>query len=266
MQDEYWQYYSTFNEEQRLTAQNITRIEFDTTVHELSHFIKPSQSLTELGAATGRYSLLYAQQGLKVTAVELVPELVSQLKANAEKIEVDISIHEANAAEVGFIPDCSQDIVLILGPLYHIQNIDEREAVIREAKRILKADGIVAIAYISRFFIAGLLAKISSSLVAVDVLNELYETGIVSTTDVDAFFRTGYFATPDEMETLAVSEGFKIIKHIATDGSVRYISDEINQLTEQQYQAWLQHHFKTCAESSLLGSSNHGLVIARKHK
>ena len=46
MQDEYWEYYSTFNEEQRLTAQNITRIEFDTTVHELSPFVKSSQCLT----------------------------------------------------------------------------------------------------------------------------------------------------------------------------------------------------------------------------
>jgi len=265
VQDEYLEYYSTFNEDQRLTCQNITRIEFDTTVHELSRYIESAQTITELGAATGRYSLFYAQQGLDVTSVELVPELVNQLRRNVANIGVDISIYESNATDVSFIPDSSQDIVLILGPLYHIQNSEERESVIREANRILKPNGIVAIAYISRFFVAGLLAKISGSLVTIDVLNQLNETGLVNTPNVDAFFRTGYFATPSEMEALALEGGFKILKHVATDGVVRYIGNEINQLTEAQYQAWLQHHLKVCGESTLLGSSNHGLVVAQKH-
>ncbi|GAB3522189.1 methyltransferase domain-containing protein [Photobacterium alginatilyticum] len=265
MQEEYMGYYANFDEEQRLVCQNITRIEFDTTINQLETFTQPAKKLTELGAATGRYSIYYAQKGLEVTAVELVPELVSQLEDNAAEQGVELSIHEANVTDVHFVPDSSQDIVLILGPLYHIQNESDRQAVIKEAHRILKPNGVAAFAYISRFFVAGLLAKMSSALVTPLVLGELHETGLVTSKDVDAFFRTGYFATPAEVEDLAQSAGFNIEKHVATDGFGRYIGAEINSLSESEYQAWLQHHLLVCSEPSLLGSSNHGLVIARKH-
>ncbi|MEF1256825.1 class I SAM-dependent methyltransferase [Vibrio sp. M260112] len=264
MQEEYLDYYANFDEEQRLTCQNITRIEFDTTINQLAEYTQQCQKLTELGAATGRYSLFYAQEGVEVTAVELVPELVSQLKQNAEIKGLNVHIHEANATKVPFISDSSQDVVLILGPLYHIQSQGEREAVLKEAHRILKDSGTVAVAYISRFFVAGLLAKMSSSLVTPEVLSELNETGMVTTSEVDAFFRTGYFASPSEIEALVESNGFGVIKHIATDGFGRYIGKEINELTESQYQAWLNYHLSVCDEPSLLGSSNHGLVIAKK--
>ena len=264
MQKEYLEYYSNYNEDQRLLNQNITRIEFDTTIHQLSPYIKNAKSLTELGAATGRYSLFYAQQGIEVTAVELVPELVKQLKEKSDEIKANIKIYEANATNVKFIEDASQDVVLILGPLYHIQNPLERESVLREANRILKPNGTVAIAYISRFFVAGLLAKMSGNLVTPEILTELNKTGIITSPEIYTFFRTGYFATPSEIEKLSVQCGFTVDKHVATDGFARYISDQINELSESQYQSWLQHHISTCAEPSLLGASNHGLVIAHK--
>ncbi|NGZ19188.1 methyltransferase domain-containing protein [Vibrio aestuarianus] len=264
MQEEYMEYYAKFDEEKRLLSQNITRIEFDTTLSVLEPYIDPASNLTELGAATGRYFLHYAQQGINVTAVELVPELVEQLNSNAKRQSLSLSVHEANATDVSFIENDSQDIVLILGPLYHIQSKSDREAVLKEAHRVLKPNGIVAIAYISRFFVAGLLAKMSNDLVSPTVLSDLNESGLVTSPDVDPFFRTGYFAKPSEIESLAAHTGFSVENHVATDGYVRFIGQEVNQLNEQQYQAWLKYHLATCAEPSLLGSSNHGLVIAKK--
>ncbi|GBL00736.1 hypothetical protein VH1709_contig00050-0053 [Vibrio harveyi] len=84
MQEEYMEYYANFDEEKRLLSQNITRIEFDTTLSVLEPYIEQASHFTELGTATGRYSLHYAQQGVNVTAVELVPELVEQLNSNAK--------------------------------------------------------------------------------------------------------------------------------------------------------------------------------------
>ncbi|MDO6545414.1 class I SAM-dependent methyltransferase [Photobacterium sanguinicancri] len=264
VQEEYRDYYAKFDEDKRLLSQNITRIEFDTTVSVLGPYIASVSHLTEFGAATGRYSLHYAQQGMNVTAVELVPELVEQLNGNAKSQHLDLAVYEANATNVSFIESGTQDVVLILGPLYHIQSQSDRVAVLKEANRILKPNGVVAIAYISRFFVAGLLAKMSCSLVSPEVLSELNESGLVRSSNVDPFFRTGYFAKPSEIEELAIQSGFSVESHIATDGYVRFIGQEVNQLDEQQYQAWLKYHLSTCSEPSLLGSSNHGLVIAKK--
>ncbi|MGF1911740.1 class I SAM-dependent methyltransferase [Vibrio kasasachensis] len=264
MQEEYMDYYSKFDEEKRLLSQNITRIEFDTTLSVLESYIAPASHLTEFGAATGRYSLHYARRGMHVTAVELVPELVEQLNNNAKSQHLELAVYEANAINVSFIESGTQDVVLILGPLYHIPLKSDREAVLKEANRILKPNGVVAIAYISRFFVAGLLAKMSNSLVFPEVLSELNESGLVSSPDVDPFFRTGYFAKPLEIENLAIQSGFSVESHIATDGYVRFIGQEVNRLNDQQYRAWFKYHLSTCSEPSLLGSSNHGLVIAKK--
>ena len=264
MQNELIQHYAVSGEDQRLTRQNITRLEFNTTIHCLSKYVEGKKNLTELGAATGRYSLYYAKQGYDVTAVELVTELVKVLKSKAEEDSIHLSIHEGNAKAVPFIPNSSQDLVLILGPLYHIQNIEDRLAVISEANRILKKGGVVAIAYISRYFVAGILAKLAPELVNPSVLSQLNETGLVTDNKADTFLRTGYFATPHEVERLATKFGLTIKEHLATDGFGRYIGAEINAFDEDKYQNWLQYHLSTCREPSLLGSSNHGLVIAKK--
>ncbi|MBU3203589.1 methyltransferase domain-containing protein [Clostridium algidicarnis] len=43
------------------------------------------------------------------------------------------------------------DLVMCLGPLYHLMSGEERTKCINECKRILKPKGILAVAYISRF-------------------------------------------------------------------------------------------------------------------
>ena len=133
-----------------------------------------------------------------------------------------------------------------------------------ETNRILKLGGIVAVAYISRYFIVGMLGQQFPELVKKDVLKLLLETGTVSTELADRFLRVGYFATPDEIESLIKESGFNIEDHVATDGFGRYLAQSVNNFNEKQYQAWLQYHLNICREKSLLGSSNHGLVLGLK--
>ncbi|EKM28333.1 putative SAM-dependent methyltransferase domain protein, partial [Vibrio harveyi] len=75
----------------------------------------------------------------------------------------------------------------------------ERELAINEALRILKPNGVLAVAYISRFFVAGLFAQQFPELVTPEVLIELNKHGTVSNSKADSFFNVGYFATPTEV-------------------------------------------------------------------
>ncbi|WP_342608618.1 hypothetical protein [Vibrio tritonius] len=70
-------------------------------------------------------------------------------------------------------------------------------------------------------------------LVTPDVYSKLLNEDVVTSDAADRFFQVGYFATPKEMEELVEGQGFKRVSHIATD------------------------------TFTLLGSSNHGLVIAQ---
>ncbi|MBD1559944.1 class I SAM-dependent methyltransferase [Vibrio sp. S9_S30] len=256
--------YTGANEDERLTRQYITQLEFDTTIHKLMPYLSKGKSVCELGAATGRYSLTFAKMGCDVTAVELVPDQVDILNTKAKSEGIELKVFEGNACDVPFIESNSQDVCVILGPLYHLKTQHERELAINEALRILKPNGVLAVAYISRFFVAGLFAQQFPELVTPEVLIELNKHGTVSNSKADSFFNVGYFATPTEVESLVQDKGFIVIGHTATDGFGRYISNGVNNFTPSQYQTWLDYHLINCDEPTLLGSSNHGLVVARK--
>ncbi len=185
--DELIAQYTGADENSRLTRQNITKIEFDTTMHLLAPYLKSGADVCELGAATGRYSLSFAKMGCTVTSVELVPDQVEILKKNAERKDLTIDIHLGSACHVPFIESGSQDICVILGPLYHLKIKSERDQAISEAKRILKPNGILAVAYISRFFVAGLFAQKFPHLVTPSILSELYTNGTVTASEADRF-------------------------------------------------------------------------------
>lgn len=258
--------YTGVDEDGRLIRQLITQMEFDTTMNVLAEYLSPKIKVIEQGAATGRYSLNFASMGCDTTAVELAPEQVDILKHKANEQGLTLSIYEGNACSVPFIESGSQDVCVILGPLYHLQTQEERDQAISEANRILKPNGILAVAYISRFFVAGMFAQQSPELVTPEVLSTLFESGLVSSKLANGFFNVGYFATPHEMESLVNHHGFTKLRHVSTDGFGRYISSGVNNFTAEQYQTWLSYHLKSCDEPTLLGSSNHGLVVARKNQ
>ncbi|GAM74028.1 biotin synthesis protein bioC [Vibrio ishigakensis] len=254
------------DEDARLTRQYIAQLEFDTTMHLMTPYLQTPKRVCELGAATGRYSLTFAGDGHAVTAVELVPQQIKIMRDKAQMLGLELDIHEGNACEVPFIESNSQDICVVLGPLYHLKQKSEREQVISEAKRILKPGGVLAVAYISRFFVAGMFAQKFPNLISARVLEELHRYGTVSHPDWPRFFRVGYFATPEEIETLVTDSDLELLEHAATDGFSRYLSAGVNDFTPSQYQAWLEYHLQTCKEPSLLGASNHGLLVAQKRE
>ncbi|PKH06897.1 class I SAM-dependent methyltransferase [Moritella sp. Urea-trap-13] len=256
--------YTDANEDSRLTRQFIAQMEFDTTMHVLKEYLAPKIKVIELGAATGRYSLKFANMGCDTTAVELAPDQVNILQRKAKEQNITLSIHEGNACSIPFIESNSYDLCVILGPLYHLQTQELREQAISEAYRILKPGGVLAVAYISRYFVAGMFAQQYPELITPEILSTLLESGLVPSQFADSFFNVGYFATPAEMESLVSEHGFTKLRHVATDGFNRYISSGVNHFTPEQYKTWLNYHLKICDEPSLLGSSNHGLLLAKK--
>ncbi|KEQ16903.1 hypothetical protein [Endozoicomonas numazuensis] len=54
-------------------------------------------------------------------------------------------------------------------------------------------------------------------------------------------------------------------KYIPQGTQITEVGAATGSFGEVTYQHWLEHHFSVCREPSLLGSSNHGLVIAKKN-
>ena len=133
-------YYNKFNEDKRLLSRH-GQVEFFVALNYIEEVIggRKGLDIIDIGAGTGRYSVLLAEKGHNVTAVELVNKNVSQIKMKSDKVNAK----QGNALNLKKFKDESFDIALLFGPTYHLFSHEDKLKAIMEAKRVLKKAGVV---------------------------------------------------------------------------------------------------------------------------
>lgn len=84
-----------------------------------------------------------------MNAVELADKNVEEFRKKITGSS-NIDLRQGNALDLSCFEDESFDVVLLFGPLYHLHDASDRNTVIREAKRVLKKDGTLFVAYLLR--------------------------------------------------------------------------------------------------------------------
>ena len=139
------EYYNRGFEDGRLASRHGS-VEFLTTMRYIERYLKPGSRVIEIGAGTGRYSHALARQGYKVDAVELIAHNIEVFKQNTE-IGENITIVQGNAMDLTGFTDNTYDVTLLLGPMYHLYNKEDKLTALREAIRITKQGSMVFAAY-----------------------------------------------------------------------------------------------------------------------
>jgi len=103
-------------------------------------------TVADIGVGVGHYSELLARRACRVHLADVSQRLLdaagSRL-AGAGRGDHILSVQRASATDLSHLPDACCDVVLLLGPLYHLLTVDERRSAIAEAARLLRPDGIV---------------------------------------------------------------------------------------------------------------------------
>ncbi|MDU3305729.1 MAG: class I SAM-dependent methyltransferase [Lachnospiraceae bacterium] len=264
MTDDIIKSYMEIDEEHRLQSTLARRVEFLTTIETLTPFLQKKPNILDVGCGTGIYSIYLARQGAKVTAVDLVPMHIQRLKELASQNCLSISTYEGNATDLSKFRDNSFDMVLCLGPLYHLIDESEQNKCISECIRVTKPNGILAFAYISPYSVFPCVLRGDLSRASSKLMESIVDKKMVSSEDAYCFWTDNYFFTPEDIAARLKSFHLELEDHVATDGQSIAFQSVVNEMDETQFQIWLDYHRKTCRVPSLLGSSNHGLVIARK--
>ncbi|MCS5421095.1 MULTISPECIES: class I SAM-dependent methyltransferase [Psychrilyobacter] len=258
-------YYNKYDEEPRLMRTKANTLEFETTKYLLKDYIKESDTILETGAGTGRYSFYYANEGNCVTATDLVPRHIEIMKNKAlEKKMNNLTIGLANATNLEEYADESFDVVLCLGPMYHLTAMEDRENCIKENLRVLKPGGILAVAYINKHYILSNLLFEDKKFLNNSFIDKVLTKGYLSENDGFNFWTDSCYFTPREIEEFLVKFSINKLENAATDGLGRLLPEKVNNLTDQEFEIYKNYHFKSCREESLVGYSNHALYIGRK--
>ena len=135
-------FYNKASEETRL-EKGMGIFEFE-RIKELieQHISKPNSTIIDIGGGTGKYAEWLAKNGHNVHLVEPVLKHIKLAENRAKKLKKPFSVAIGEAKKIPF-KDNTADLVILHGPLYHLQKREDRIAAIREAKRVLKKDGII---------------------------------------------------------------------------------------------------------------------------
>jgi SAM-dependent methyltransferase len=260
MRPEVTNYYQRGGEQVRLSA-GAGRLEFLRTWDVLTRFLPAAPaSMVDVGGATGVYARPLAEAGYRVHVIDPV---AAQVEVAAGLAGVTASVGEARALD---IPDASADAVLLLGPLYHLTDRDDRLAAWREARRVVRPDGVVVAATISRFasvldgFAKGFLADPAFETIVRDDLRGGQHR---NPDNVPGWFTTAYFHHPAESRAEAEEAGLVVDRVVFVEGPL-WMVDRLGEVLADEVRTHqtLDLLREIEAEPSLLGASAHLLVIA----
>lgn len=257
-------YYNKFHEEHRLTTRH-GQVEFRTTLHYIEEAIKTRNSepasespvkIADIGAGTGRYSVELCHRGYDVTAVELVKHNLEILRSKHENIKT----WQGDARSLPFLEDETFDITLLFGPLYHLHGDEEKLKALNEAKRITKKDGIILVAYVMNEY------SVISYCFKEHKWNEVSTKGGLSQdfhticTEEDLYD----YVRIEDINRLNEAAGLKRIKIISADGPADYMRRELNEMSEDEFEAFCSFQLANCERPELVGAGSHCVDILRK--
>ena len=81
---------------------------------------------------------------------------------------------------------------------------------------------------------------------------------------VDAFSSFSYWAHPAEIEPLMDECGLEKLCLISAEDGVAYLDDEMNNLDDAEWEAWVDVNYRLSKEPELLGSGIHLVYAGRK--
>jgi ubiquinone/menaquinone biosynthesis C-methylase UbiE len=139
------EYYKSYDEEGRLASKH-GQVEFLTTMKYIDKYLKEGMRVLEVGAGTGRYSLAIAEKGFEVQAIELIQHNIDILKSKISE-GLNIAVRQGNAVDLSCYENEAFDVTLVLGPLYHLFNDEDKKQAISEAMRVTKKGGVIFVAY-----------------------------------------------------------------------------------------------------------------------
>ena len=138
-------YYENYDEDNRL-ASRYGAVEYITTMKYVEKYLRPGMRIIEIGAATGRYSHALARMGYHVDAVELLEHNIEIFNQNTLEGE-NITVTQSNAMDLSAFESDTYDVSLLLGPMYHLYNTEDKHKALSEAVRVTKKGGIVLAVY-----------------------------------------------------------------------------------------------------------------------
>jgi ubiquinone/menaquinone biosynthesis C-methylase UbiE len=260
-------YASTGYEDKRLVT-GIGRLEVVRTREIIQRYLAPTpQVIIDAGGGTGPYAFWLAELGHTVHLLDLVPrhaEMARERARTAIAAPASITVGDARALPY---PDGSADVVLLMGPLYHLVERAHRLEALREGARVLKKGGRLLCAAISRYasMLDGFRSRLFDDPGFEAIVDRDLHDGQHRNPSMDKdYFTTAYFHHPQGLRGEVATAGLACDHVIGVEGPWCAMNEMQTWLDRQgrYYELTLKYAQVVEEEESLLGANFHLLAVA----
>ena len=211
--------------------------------------------ILDVGAATGAYSVPLSRQGFDVTAVELVPSNLQKLRAKHEKVKC----WQGDARDLHFLDGAAFDIVLLLGPLYHLHAEEDKLKALAEAARVAKKGGLIFCAYTMNEY------AVTQYCFGQNKIKENFAAG-----QIDKSFKTVSrdgdlysYVRLEDINALKEKSGLERVKIFSPDGPADYMRHELNAMDQETFELFKNYALEISERPELLGAGSHIVDVLR---
>ncbi|TDQ79053.1 class I SAM-dependent methyltransferase [Sphingobacterium yanglingense] len=262
-------FYNRASEETRLDK-GMGVFEFERIKSLVEKYIPPSSSkIIDIGGGTGKYSEWLAKKGHQVHLVEPVAKHIQIAQNRANRLKNRFSVHLGEARKLEF-PDNYADLIILHGPLYHLQKKEDRDLAICEAKRVLKNDGIIlgfAINYTASTLV-GLLNGLIHKKPFFEMCKEELIRGMHNPPDDSPWLLAeAFYHKPEQLKDEFINQGLTYLNTYAVEG-MAWLDKEYfaNMLNNKKRGTLMELIQVTENDSYLLPFSPHMMIAVQKKK
>ena len=229
----------------------------------------PPAIVRDIGGGPGAHACWLAAAGYEVHLIDVVP-LHVQLARQASAAQPDHPIASASVGDALALEwlDESSDAVLLFGPLYHLTSRDDRVAALREAKRVLRTDGVLMVVGISRF--ASTMDGLFRGFLDDPTFNQIVERDLRdgqhrNPTGNPNYFMDTFFHHPDELRAEVEEVGLSVVGVFGVEGP-GWLLQNFDEYWEDEgrRERMLRVARLLETEASLIGLSAHMIIVGRK--
>ena len=231
----------------------------------LRHLPAAPAVVADIGGGAGVHAIWLAGRGYAVHLRDLAAAHVAQAEEDAAGAGVRLASAGLGDARALDLAAASVDVVLLLGPLYHLQDAHDRMAALAEARRVLRPGGLLAAAAISRAapVLDGLRLGLLEDPAHRALCDEIRRSGRSDPPPASGFTRA-YLHTAAGLRAEVAAAGFDVVETVGLEGLAWAFADLDERWADPvRREAALDAARRVEAADEVIGLSPHLLCVAR---
>jgi SAM-dependent methyltransferase len=242
--------------------------EFIFTTHMMEKYIRPGDTVLDIGGGPGRYAIHFAKMGCPVTLVDLSPGNVLLAEEKAREAGVSLRALAANCLDLEELGLGPFDHVFLMGPLYHLTGEADRAESVRLALRRLKPGGVFYASFILAFAAVIYDLKNGPGMLPMDLNNPATQRLIDCVRTGECYqgpaFTDACLFHQNRIEPFLEPFGLTKLSLFGQEGILAPNEKQVLSYPEEERLLWIETAKKFLELPELLAYSEHAMYIGRK--